>query len=672
MIGLLRDIASKYLRVDLRVLGLFRIFLGLICFFDVYRRLQYIEVFYTKDGLAPNYFMSELIGKYSVKSFTLLSSLNTHTEVTLFFYITMMSSLFLALGYRTKLFHIVTLIGILSIHNRLIILENGGDLVLNCYLIWSVFLPLGSRFSLDRLLNSLRNVDDSTPASLNKGGGTSLSGEPSYYWGLAYFACLLQLSIIYLFNYFNKDGSTWENGISVYYFYQLDTFLTPFGNFIKEMGLMSVGLSKIFTYSTMVLELTVPFLILLPVFTLWARRITFVAMVGFHVVIGVSLYIGTFSWVMICALILLLSSRDISLLSILVKRLSSGPYIVFYDSDCGFCHQSARILRRLDLFSHLTWAGRDWTGDKPETLNELMDSTIVVWDQSTNRVYTRNVGFSKIISSLPVGFLFAWILIVPGISQISGYIYDKFSSFRTSVSLFLGYSACDISKTHKDVNLDYNYISTPAGRLLYISMEFAKTVVVFVLILASIQYAATKNDGFRDWQEERGYSRLKYNPDLNKISKSTRMIQKWNMFSPNTPRSYMWCVIEATLRDGTVIDLQTGKAPVYDRLDYSTYSEVDNSQFWRKYFSRISKNNYKKYRPHLEKVLLRTNNPVKPYDDLNQDGKVDSNDRIQSINLYKISKSISNPLSDRKVEPKVRKYKIDFDIKSNSKSKLKK
>ena len=91
MIGFLRNIASKYLSVDLRVLGLFRIFLGLICFFDVYRRLMYIDVFYTKDGLAPNYFMSELIGKYSVKSFTLLSSLNTQKEVTKFFYITILS-----------------------------------------------------------------------------------------------------------------------------------------------------------------------------------------------------------------------------------------------------------------------------------------------------------------------------------------------------------------------------------------------------------------------------------------------------------------------------------------------------------------------------------------------------------------------------------------------------
>ena len=95
--------------------------------------------------------------------------------------------------------------------------------------------------------------------------------------------------------------------------------------------------------------------------------------------------------------------------------------------------------------------------------------------------------------------------------------------------------------------------------------------------------------------KDNGYKPFKINYELNKISKQTRMIQKWNMFSPNVPRSFNWIVIEATLKDGTVIDLLTGKAPVYDKLSYSeTYSLVDNSQFWRKYLGRIAKKNYKR------------------------------------------------------------------------------
>jgi hypothetical protein len=163
---IIKHIASIYLKVDLRTLGIFRIALGLVCFLDVLRRFPYIEIFYSGNGVAPNYFMSEISGKYSGKAFTLLSSLNTTGEVTIFFYLIALFSFFLMIGYRTKLSHIITLIGILSIHNRLIILENGGDLVLNNILIWSLFLPLGKRFSFDRILRSLDRYKDDSPKSL--------------------------------------------------------------------------------------------------------------------------------------------------------------------------------------------------------------------------------------------------------------------------------------------------------------------------------------------------------------------------------------------------------------------------------------------------------------------------------------------------------------------------
>ena len=136
------------------------------------------------------------------------------------------------------------------------------------------------------------------------------------------------------------------------------------------------------------------------------------------------------------------------------------------------------------------------------------------------------------------------------------------------------------------------------------------------------------------------------------------------MFSPNTPRSYQWCVIEATLNDGTVIDLITGEPPVYDKLSYyDTYSQIDNSQFWRKYFSRIVKKNYKRYRPQLKKVILSSNNPINKNADLNQDGVVNKSDRIQSVELFKLSKSLNSPLVDSSKDKKVRKNKIDLDNK---------
>ena len=670
--SIIRSIAVNWFRVDLRTLGVFRFLLGLVCFIDICRRFRYIEIFYSNYGVAPNFFMSDMTSKYSTKAFTLLSSLGTINEVAIFFYIGALFSFFFMIGYKTKLSHIITTIIILSIHNRLIILENGGDMVLNSFLIWSIFLPLGSRFSVDRLLSSLRLFKDNNPSALND-SDISIKGEPNYYWGLSYFACLLQLSIIYFFNYINKDGSTWEQGTSIYYFYQLDNFLTPLGNFIKEFSLMPLSISKILTFTTIQLEFIVPFLIISPFFALWFRRFSFITMIGFHIIIGVSLYIGMFSWVMVSALVLLLCSKDMDLLKSMLMKVSSGPYIVFYDSDCGFCHQVARIIRRIDLFSHLTWAGNHWNGDKPEDLDDASNSSIVVWDSNSNQIYTRHMAFSKIISSLPLGFIFSWILRIPIISHISGFIYDMISSNRTGISKFLGLSACDIESESSDEVLSVIYEISPLRKLFLLITESFKTVLVMILVLAALNYSFTKNDGFRDWMKAHKYKPFKVNHELSKISKQTRMTQKWNMFSPSVPRSVSWVIIEATLKDGKVIDLLTGEKPVYDKLSYNdTFSMVDNSQFWRKYLGRVAKKNYKKYRPQLNKTLLSTRNPIKPYDDLNQDGVVDQFDRISSVKLYKLSKSIQSPLIDSKTSNRVSKYEIDLSGNSSSKRKKKK
>ena len=104
--NIVKDIFSGWLKVDYRTLGIYRIFLGLVCFIDIFRRLPYIEVFYTNNGVAPNQFMSDIASKYSTKAFSLLSSLGSTYEVSIFFYIALLFSFFLMIGYKTKVSHL--------------------------------------------------------------------------------------------------------------------------------------------------------------------------------------------------------------------------------------------------------------------------------------------------------------------------------------------------------------------------------------------------------------------------------------------------------------------------------------------------------------------------------------------------------------------------------------
>ena len=129
--------------VDSRSLGIYRMLLGVLCFIDIFRRWSFIDIFYTNDSI-----ISISTSNSFYKSFTLLTSFTKSWEVHIFFIIGLIFSIFLIIGYRTKLSQIICAIVIISIHNRAIILENAGDLMFNNILFLMSLLNLSSFDSL--------------------------------------------------------------------------------------------------------------------------------------------------------------------------------------------------------------------------------------------------------------------------------------------------------------------------------------------------------------------------------------------------------------------------------------------------------------------------------------------------------------------------------------------
>jgi len=121
--------------------------------------------------------------------------------------------------------------------------------------------------------------------------------------------------------------------------------------------------------------------------------------------------------------------------------------VVFYDSDCGFCHFTVRVLKRLDVFNRFTWADSSYEDKAPQGFVSILENSIIVYDQNEDRYWTRHIAFSKIIASLPFGFLFGWILRIPGLEKIFGWCYDLISKNRTKISVLTGFSACG-TQTH--------------------------------------------------------------------------------------------------------------------------------------------------------------------------------------------------------------------------------
>ena len=227
-----------------------------------------------------------------------------------------------------------------------------------------------------------------------------ISNKKSYnYTTIAYFAILFQISAIYFFTGLNKTGKDWASGTAVYYFYQLDTFLTPFGALIRDY--VGVLFSKFATYSTLALEMSIPLLLFFPIYTIYLRRFAVLSLIIFHLIIMSSLSIGLFSQTMIVSFILLLDGKLIDSIKKYFIEKNNQKYILFYDSDCGFCHYSARIIKSLDIFNRIIFDNQNTNHDKPDNFDELIKSTAIVYNPNTKEHWIKHLAFAKLISLFP-------------------------------------------------------------------------------------------------------------------------------------------------------------------------------------------------------------------------------------------------------------------------------
>ena len=105
------NIIHRWFYVDSRTLALFRMFFGVLGICDVLRRYPLIDVFYSDIGMN---FRQGVVGKYSIKYFSLLDYFYTTFEVQLFFIITAICFFFVIIGLYTRLFQLFAAIGLIN------------------------------------------------------------------------------------------------------------------------------------------------------------------------------------------------------------------------------------------------------------------------------------------------------------------------------------------------------------------------------------------------------------------------------------------------------------------------------------------------------------------------------------------------------------------------------
>ncbi|HXI56217.1 MAG TPA: hypothetical protein VNO55_09165, partial [Polyangia bacterium] len=339
---------------DPRSLGLGRIALGLALLLDLLRRAPELTLFYTNVGLLPNH---TVLWQPTVRRLlSMFFMVSLPHEAVLAFAASAFCFLALTVGFRTRLFHALSLLATLSLHNRVIFIEGAGSTALGALCLWTLFLPLGRRFSIDAVTGSLRRHPDQTAADLDAARFPPADTTPVT--SLAVAGLLLQLAALLGLTFANRQGATWSDGTALHYGLHQDRIVTWLGVWTREhwpLSMMRAGSAAVLW-----LPLVIAVLVVTPVPRVGARRLAMVLLVALVIVQTSLVNLGSWGLALLAYVPFLMTARDWEWLVVRVRR-RPLTRIVFYDGDCGICFQSARILRRLDRLGRLVLVPNDDT-----------------------------------------------------------------------------------------------------------------------------------------------------------------------------------------------------------------------------------------------------------------------------------------------------------------------
>ncbi len=283
--GPLYQTAERLLGIDLRALAAFRVAIGMIVLVDLVIRATALGAHYSDSGVLPRAFYFAYYPYSWALSLHLLSG-SLWWQAVLFTVAAGAALAFIA-GYRTRQATFVVWLLTLSLHTRNPLVLNGGDWLLLNLLLWSLFLPLGRRWSMDALAGRTER-------------------DTGYHLSIATLGILLQLCFVYWFTVMFKSEKVWlEEGSALHFALRLDYLLRPAGRWL--LGLPDEAL-HLLSRGTYYLELYGPVLAFIPLATGFWRTVAALSFIVFHAGLAATLTIGPFPYICMAAWLLVLPS----------------------------------------------------------------------------------------------------------------------------------------------------------------------------------------------------------------------------------------------------------------------------------------------------------------------------------------------------------------------------
>lgn len=576
---------ERRMGLDLRSLALFRVAFAALILWDLITRAPWIDVFYTQSGVLP---LDEMYGRVAnsvTRDYVSLHAANGHYAFQVFlFVLAAIAGVGLLIGWRTRLMTIVSWVLMVSLHNRHPLVLNAGDTLFRVLLFWSMFLPLGARWSVDSALNSDAVTE---PGKRN-----------NRLFNVPVICFLLQLCFVYWCTAALKSDHIWRTEhTAVIRALNLDYLIRPAGAW---MATFPVGVLAFVNIATLVIEFGVPLLVWSPLAVGPLRVLAVVVMIGMHVSFALCMDIGLFSQIAAAAWLAILPPWFWDGVFARIRRnpRRTGATI-WYDADCGFCQKMALFVRTLLLVPET--AIRRCQEDV--AMDEILrtHNSWVFQDRDGNT----SIEFRGVVAALrhspwafPLAPVFGWA----PIRAVGTGLYRFVANHRRLMGRLVGWAT-------------YAPRTLAPTRVRWVRDFGLAAVLVYVLIWNGRVFHTKKTFAEDSFQAEvSAYCDELLDPpgsgDHLWLGYATRLSQQWNMFAPKPPSTRGWFEIIGTLADGTKVELfdalvwdrdpqpPTGERPARVSVRYP------NAR-WRKYIHHLQSSRRKRHRALFCKWLAR-------------------------------------------------------------------
>lgn len=461
----MKSVLRHFTRIDARSLGLFRIFFGIVLLLDLFGRIGDVTAFYSNDGVLPNHAHLYYLKAQGRFVWSALHAFNTPGEALVGMALIGGCYFFFTIGYKTRLFHVLSITGLVCLVARNLLIEGPGEPLALALAFVTLLLPLGSAFSLDAILQKARTMRETRPAQLADPKALftreeiqerRLPGWSPYSLGAIGAWALVVVFFLSLAR--QQVGPAWQDGSALHNALHIHMFASPLGFRLRDSALLGW-----LTHAFRVLQWAIPLLIVMPILRRPARGIAAVAiaLIGFSYALLSNFTLFGLSVASMAPLMIANDTWE----RWSEKRDGRRARTVIFDVDCGICFWLSKLLRRYDTREHLLIQGNDVLDSNDEqplfyrdtkslapqrraipagVTHELVEQTVVVV-RPDGTFATHGTAVVEILRALPGFGPLAWFLALPGVRHLRDIVYRLVANNRARISVEVGLNACGVA-----------------------------------------------------------------------------------------------------------------------------------------------------------------------------------------------------------------------------------